>query len=304
MMQRHHILLSLLALSLTGCPIGNNKYPRPVDLNPAWKVDRLRVLGIRAEPPEAKPGELVSFQALVVDPESSASVTAWLACAPDEGSTDFGCALDSDFDFTSASADDLTDAGFIGFEPTIPPRYVPPASLLDGLDEGFEADRGVQVTIQILVLPQTVVEHGFEDGFDFNQVEAAFKRLIVSDDDSPNANPDVAGFAVDGMPIPPGTIAEVDRSQVYEIGLALQDGAVEAYVYTNEEGAIEERVEQPYALWYTTGGDLLEDATLFPFLEATWRAPGEDGPEEGTLWAVVRDRRGGLAWSSLQWRIR
>jgi hypothetical protein len=48
-----------------------------------------------------------------------------------------------------------------------------------------------------------------------------------------------------------------------------------------------------------------EEITLFPFFEATWRAPLDSDPKlSGTVWAVIRDRRGGMTWTSFRWRLR
>jgi hypothetical protein len=301
-----------LALLLTACPIGNNRFPKPVDLTPGWLVDKLRVLAIRADPPEIRPGETATFEALVIDPDGTAGATIWIACPPeDDDGVGFGCGLDGEFDFTEATPDELAEAGFIGFEPVLQPRFLAPPDTLDGLDER-EAAEGVYVLVQVATLPQDVLDGGFEDGgaFDFNEVEVAYKRVIVSDAPTPNNNPEVAGWFVEGVEVPAGTTVEFDRGQEYEIGIQLQDGSVEVYQYLNPDGDLEERTEEPYLKWYTTGGNMVEDATLFPFLEATWRSPEDDvegeapEPTEGTFWAVVRDRRGGFAWSELSWKLR
>jgi hypothetical protein len=113
-------------------------------------------------------------------------------------------------------------------------------------------------------------------------------------------------MSVDGVEIPSGTVVELDRDQPYEIGARLAEGSVQTYTYLNRDGEAEERTEEPYIHWYSDGGTVEEEITLFPFLESTWRSPiPEDGKRNrGTIWAVVRDRRGGMAWASLDWRIR
>jgi hypothetical protein len=297
-------LLPLLSL-LNGCAIGNNKYPKPRDLNPGWLIDRLRVLAIQAEPPEIRPGEPAGFSALVVDPANAPGAVVWIACEPDdEGNTSFGCGLDAGFDFTEATPEELAEAGFIGFEPLFPPRYL---SRLDALDTLDDEDRGegVQVLIQIAVLPEEAMEDGFEGGaFDFNEVEVAYKRLIVSEALTPNHNPGIASFTIDGLNVEQDAVVEVDAEQSYEVGAILSEGSVEIYSYDNGE-EVEEREEQPYIRWYTDGGDMVEDATLYPYLDATWQAPPADAEiVQGTWWAVVRDRRGGIAWASQRWRLR
>ena len=109
--------LAVATLLLAGCPIGNNKYPKPSELSSSWYIDRLRVLAVRADPPEALPGEEVTFEALVVHPADKTGVRVWLACPPDDaGGIGFGCTIDPSFDFATATPDQLAEAGFIGFE--------------------------------------------------------------------------------------------------------------------------------------------------------------------------------------------
>ena len=276
------------ALLLTACPLGNELYPDPVDLTPDWQVDKLRILGIQADPPEIRPGEAATFRALVADPRGKSGAVVWIACPESEGG-DFGCGLDGDFDFRNATPAELAEQGFIGFEPVLQPRYVAPADSLDGLDE-FESLDGVYVTVQLAILPQEVLDGGFSGDFDFNEVEVGFKRLVVSSVDAPNANPDIAAFTVDGVPVPEGTVVEVERGETYELGMVLAEGADEFYSYTNAEGVTEERHEEPFATWFSTGGQVREGVTLFGFNESTWRAPARQTPRSrapGTSWSAT-----------------
>lgn len=296
-----HVLV--LASLATACAIGDDQYPKPEDLSPEWLVDRLRVLAIQAEPPEAVPGETVRFSALRVDPFDEVAAVVWLAC-PSEGDVDFGCNLDPSFDFANATPEALAEQGFIGFEPVLQPVYTPPESLLEGLDD-FEQRDGVYVLIQATALPESVIDGGPSEGFDFNQVEAAYKRLVVSTSTAPNRNPDVASLSVDGVEPPAGSVVLVDPAQDYTLGARITEGSDEFYSYTNAEGVTEERHEEPYLKWYTDGGTLLQDLNLFGYFDVVWRSPPRGSPTtEGTWWVVVRDRRGGIGWIAQPWRLR
>lgn len=313
MTPRRPLLAVLGGLLLAGCPIGNDRYPKPADLTPAWKIDRLRVLAIRAEPPEVRPGETATFEALVLDPEGDAAATAWLACPPeDDDGVGFGCGLDGSIDFSAPDPSGFADAGVIGFEPFLQPEYTATEDDLAGVAED-ERSEGTYVLVQIAVLPPSVLQGegeadpdvGGQGGFDFNEVEVAYKRLIVSEAPTPNANPAIDAFTVDGQVVPEQTTILVDPGRDYEIGMNLLDGTVETYQFVTDDGDIEERTEEPYVTWYTDGGEMRESATLFPFLDATWRAPEADADiTEGTWWGVVRDRRGGMTWVSRRWRLR
>ncbi len=307
------LLLAAIALASGGCPIGNDRLPKPRDLPPAWRIDKLRLLAVVAEPPEAAPGDIVTFSALVLDPDEVVGLRAWIACPPEEpGGIGFGCGLPTDLDLSDPSA--FAEAGVIGVEPGLPPAYRVPEDALDGLTE-LEAADGVYVLTQLAILPQEVLDAAPEDGLgdiDFNEVEVGYKRLVVSSSATPNRNPTILRWRVDGLSVPDGAVVEVDSGERYEVGIELTDDSVETYTYVNPDGESEERVEEPYAKWYSDGGTVEEDATLFPFLDADWRAPDPAATEEGepepatagTWWVVVRDRRGGMTWSSLPWRLR
>lgn len=324
-------LLGLLLLG--GCPLGDELYPKPEDLTPDWKVDKLRVLGIRAEPPEIAPGESARFEALVVDPDGQAGFTVWVACEL-EDDIGIGCPLDVDFDFESFDLQAAQDAGLIGFEPFLAPVYTAPADILDGL-ETCAADDGIYVLGQVSILPDEILptedpppddgslptepvegpgdagdlgsgEGGDDTPFDFNQVEVGVKRLVVSSNAEPNANPAIAYFTLDGQTIPAGAVIEVDPGETYDVGVVPEPDSAQTYTYAPCDGEPELRTEEPYVAWFTDSGRMVEQVTLWGFLEATWVAPEADGddPLEGTWWAVMRDRRGGMAWAEQRWRVR
>ena len=52
-----------------------------------YQIDRLRVLGIQAEPPEVGPGDTVALTALVVDPDERPLTLSWSACVLSERGT-------------------------------------------------------------------------------------------------------------------------------------------------------------------------------------------------------------------------
>lgn len=285
----------LSSLLLTGCVIGGDRYPRPRDLAPAWLVDRPRVLGIRASPPEVRPGETVTFEALVPTPGATAPYTViWLACPPaDDGGIGFGCPIPETLDLTDVNA--LAALGVIGVEPFLPPVYTVPDDALDGLAPADRAE-GLYTLIQVTALPPDLLDPATApDTLDFNEIEAAYKRLVVSEAATPNQNPEIVAFTADGIVVPPGAPLHVTAGQDYDLSVQLSPTAIETYTFVTSEGTPEDREEEPYLSWYATAGEVEEPVTLFPYPEATWTAPATVG-ETGTVWAVLRDRRGGMAW--------
>lgn len=286
------------------CAIGDDQLPKPEDLPEEWRVDRLRVLAIRAEPPEAAVGQEVQLSALLVDPFDQVGGIVWLAC-PSETDLDLGCTLDPSLDFQNATPEELAEAGFVGFEPLIPPRYTPPPELLEGKTEAEQLD-GVQVVVQMAAVPPEALGGDLGEGsFDPADLEAGYKRLIVSTSPQPNRNPRIAALSFDGVEADPNGVVEVDPGQEYLVAARLDTEAAETYDYTNPEGVTETRTEEPYLKWYASGGSLLESLTLFGFFDVPWVAPPRGSPApEGTLWVVVRDRRGGMSWIAQRWRVR
>ncbi len=292
MSARPWLLVGLVALA--GCVLNSEKFPRPRDLSQSWLVDRTRILGIRAELAEIRPGSRAGFEALVghADGEDPELAIVWLAC-PEGG--EFGCTTDlGSVDFETATPEELAAIGFIGFEPGLPPSYLAPPDLLDDLDEA-ERLEGLNVLVQVTAFPTEVLGEDLEE-LDFNEVEAAYKRLVVSEATTPNTNPALAAFVVDRLAVQPDAVVHVEAEQRYALGILLRDeNGRETYEFLNSDGQVEERVEEPYASWYATGGEVLEPVTLWPYMESTWVAPSEPGTS-GTWYVVVRDRRGGMSW--------
>lgn len=291
---------------LGGCVINSERWARPVDLAQSWMVDRTRILGIRAEPAEIEPGQRASLEALIaMAPGADEQLgLLWLAC-PEEGP---GCSTDlGGFDIETATPEELEALGFIGFEPGLPPAYTAPTSILEPLDD-TERLEGLNVLVQLTAFPLDELAGATEatepEPLDFNEIEAGYKRLVVSEAPTPNNNPELVGLTVDGQSIPAGIeVVRVEPGQAYDLGILLAEGAGrEVYAYLNSDGQIEERVEEPYATWYTTGGEVIEPVTLWPYMESTWIAPDE-ADAQGTWYVVVRDRRGGMSWWLQDWQV-
>ncbi len=289
------------AMWLSSCVIGDARYPTPRDLTPAWMVDKVRVLGIRAEPPEVRVGDVVHFEVLLANPDDEEFATIWLACPVEGGGTGFGCELDlGTLDLTTATPEELSALGFIGIEPYLPPVYIPDDSLLDALSEE-ERPEGAYVLVQVTALPLDTLENEVEE-LDFNEVEVAYKRLVVSEAATPNRNPSTGHFRVDKTVVEEGSIVHLERGEPYELSVMIPDEDVERYDFVTSSGEVEQRLEEPYAAWFSTGGELLEEVTLHPFTQADWISPKRSG-ESGTWFVVVRDRRGGVAWETRHWIV-
>ena len=292
-------LLPMLVLS-QACVIGGDGVPKPSDLTPRWQIDSPLVIGIRAEPPEIRPGETAVFSSLIAQPDGAAErVNVWFACPVEGDGVGFGCDLDTESDASTDDLSGLVDDGFIGVEPGLPPQYTAPDDALAGLDED-ERLEGAYVLAQLTsMLPE---QFEGEDAFDPAEMLIAYKRLVVSEADTPNLNPVIEAFTVDGEDVTGDTPVEIPAATLLEIGVTIPDRAVESYQFLNASGEVEDRIEEPYATWYTTDGVMGEDVTLYPYTQADWTSPDKVGTT-GRWYVVVRDRRGGMTWHVRDWVV-
>lgn len=272
----------------------------------AWQIDRLRVLAVAAEPAEPRPGDTVTFRSLTVSPAAGWSYTAWVACL-DPQDTDLGCSLDPDL-IEEVQADGeidadeiaaLQEAGLVGVEPFLPPTWTVPEDALDGLDEDAALE-GLTAFVNLAAFPEMAEGEELDEG----DVELAYKRVPVSLATTPNHNPALVGVRLDGVDVPVGTRVAVDVGQSYAVEAVLADDAVEDYTYRNDAGEDETRTEEPYFTWYLQEGTFDQTATLYPTTEVTWTAPESPELAEQSLWVVVRDRRGGMAWQEVPLALR
>lgn len=271
-----------------------------IQMAASWQLDRLRVLGVRAEPAEPRPGEPTTFTPLVFLPaDTTLDGVIWFACLP-ESADDFGCTLDPSLltdlqgvDPSTLSPEELAallqeaqDAGLIGFSPFWDPVWTPPADALDGMDEWQQLE-GLSAIINLSAVPAGAAGEA--------DVEIAYKRVPVSLASTPNHNPDILAMTIDGQQ--PDELFHGERGKTYNLAPVLAPDAIETYTYIYDDESQEERAEEPYFTWYTEGGSFDQSYSLYPYTDVDWTAP--DGPWSGLVVTVMRDRRGGMAWGSL-----
>lgn len=272
------------------------------ELSESWRVDRLRVLGVAADPAEPRPGDRVTFASLVVSPLVPVATTVWFACLT--GGDDFGCVidpalleeLDGGGELSAEDLEALYAAGFLGAEPYLPPVWNVPADALDHLSAD-ERQEGLTALVNVTAIPEG-------DDLDESDLELAYKRIPVSEADSPNHNPVITAITLDGVVVDPGVVASVDRGQPYTVAVTLADDAVETYTFVNSDGVSESRTEEPYLTWYAEAGEFDQTNDLWPYFESIYYAPDASDVDAGRVWVVVRDRRGGMAWATLELRYR
>ena len=296
------ILLSLLACEAQ-------------DLSQPFIVDRTRLLGLQAEPAEPAPGDQVTFSSLAVDPVAGGiEAVTWIGCLIEDSSSSFGCNPDyaAIEDLLAVDVDslppqeqlawfqDLRAAGFLGVEPDFTPGLTVPEDLLEGLTED-EQQEGKNYILTVSALPVGLEDlENFEDVGDEAIGEVGMKRMPVSLGETPNNNPEVVSMRIeDEHVLLDGDTLTVTHGQTYSLEPLLSEASIEDYVFVNSDGETENRTEEPYFTYYSTHGSFDNPYGLAPFFEANWTAPVDPPDDDVTIWMVIRDRRGGMAWSTL-----
>jgi hypothetical protein len=284
----------------------------------SWQLDRIRILGARgivdgATDPilgtraEARPGDVLSFEALTYAPEDDPiGGLVWMACLPDDEHSD-ACEGNSKI---PDKDDDLEESGIIGIEPFFAPTWTVPDTALDGLDASARTE-GLNVFVNLIAYPEAQMKaleetsDKEEKDIDTELLEIAYKRQPISEAEAPNHNPDIIDFVVSGTPIEGSRGFTARQGKIYIIEPILAPGHIETYTYTKRDGTTEYRKEEPFFNWYTENGAAKKDdralldqpSTLYPYSSVEWTAP--KSPGQVTLHVVVRDRRGGMGWRAL-----
>ncbi|MFK7929421.1 MAG: hypothetical protein AB8H79_14595 [Myxococcota bacterium] len=259
--------------------------------DPTAVVDEPRILAVRSEPAEARPGDPVRWRALIAAPEDATpdTVPEWAWClqprAVDERTAvTAACLTGEDRTPIPAQTPVPTDA-CARFGPNPPPTTgdEPPRRPADpdptggyylpvhaGTDEA-EAFGFVRLRCDLPGVTRAVFD-AFQDRYRTNQ------------------HPGIIDFDA-----PPETEAGVAHTLV----LRTDDKAAEPFVrYDVDIADLVDETETLTAHWYTTGGALGRSAS--PVIEGQasveWTAGPGDEPIQ--LWVVVRDNRGGVSWET------
>ncbi|MEM9459156.1 MAG: hypothetical protein AAGF11_33565 [Myxococcota bacterium] len=282
-----------------------------------WRIDEDRIVAIAATPAEARPGTMVSLQALVVGPDGPFDpAIEWSACtrprsARERTGVTERCARGEDLEPLGTPARVLDDA-CARFGPNPPPTEgdAPSRRPADPDPSG-----GFFLPVHAEVSAESLQSFGFVrlrcdlagvTRAIFDQFEARYRdnlapmldRLELRDEDT------LAPLGTTSAQVRPG--ASVD----FELVLATE--ASEPYVVVDpESGQLLDRQEALTVRWYVTDGELDRGTQTLPGTElgedearfvVSWRAPPSDGPVFG--WAVLVDDRGGTSWAAFEIDVR
>ncbi len=268
-----------------------------------WLVTSTRVLAVKSEPAEAKPGTPLTFTALIANPleSSDASTIAWQFCIapkpPTEDNVVSTACLDAASLVDAGSGASIVAAtpsnGCSLFGPSTPPGGVRPRDP-DGTGGYYQPLRvDVPGAVPAFHLERILCDLG-DASFD---IAYEFGNEYI-----PNTNPHLlpinatmAGQTVALDRVPLG--ARIDL----EVSWPVADSESYAYYDLASQTIITKR-ESMRAAWYVTGGRLDTESTgryendLATVTSNVWMAPSASGIAK--LWVVLRDSRGGVDYAA------
>jgi hypothetical protein len=280
-------LFALAALAVAGC----------TDFDPASLVTGLRVLGIKADPPEIPSGATSTLHALVVTPPGSdagAPSLEWAAChlAPVPSS---GLAVNPDC-LTTDSADFLEPLGSGDTVTVTMPLLGSPLDL--GLPD---STGGFYLSVRLRARLN-------------GQAVDSIYRLRYAAFGAPNHNPTLTGIyhvldTDDGGVQPETPVAPLDPQAPLAVHLGdkvrlragLTDDSIESFtaiIGDPRDMMFSSATEQPRFLWYVTAGQLSDDVTGVerPDTVLTFDKHAPTVGDTVGVYLVVHDDRGGTDW--------
>lgn len=274
-----------------------------VTFTPASYIDSLRILGIRAEPPEIAPGETTRLSALVVDPEGGRTLSyAWVICDPDRtGMLGTPCGQQQNaLELGELLLEGAEGIRIVPFLQEV--DYTAPEDTLDLHEPGSVTRRRGLEALVLLVVFEGTDPAALRDGeADFR---VALKRIrVVDTQPEPNRNPQIESILLGDRELPGDPPAEVDRKTRYTLRANATDDSAQTFPRIMPDGSEQETEENLFLSWHTTAGafDTLSrrGSRSEPGASIDLEVPADAELPGGQidLYVVLRDARGGIDWA-------
>ncbi|MDX2092827.1 MAG: hypothetical protein SFX73_33485 [Kofleriaceae bacterium] len=265
------------------------------DFAPVSRVEGYRILASRADQPIARPGETVTLEALAVDAQGRPFQLAWSACTRPAAPTPLACL-------------EALDGGFVP-GPTTFTATVPADALV-----GIPPEAAAAVTIGVVhvicpgaveTMPGALPVCRDLDGqvLASDEYDVAVKRLGISEL-ARNQNPVIDAVLLDGRPWPAEEIPEIaacddaTTNQFDDCDVAPVEVAIATAASSFEPD------EQLISQYYANEGVFENEVKDARSPTTRFKARAGARGTTVTLWFVVRDDRGGAAWTSRQLNVR
>ncbi len=291
---------------------------------PVTFVEGLRVLALRAEPPDLAPGQAAVLSAVVVDPTDAdrTNTLIWFACDPDPTNLDQpACAQYATLEVAQSGdfAQEALPEGvrILGMTPPpgvfFPIGYQAPADTFAKVPaDDPKRTRGALAIVLMMSIaapppeswPPTEEElRALLDKVKNKEVASlvTIKRIRVTEDPARNVNPVLAGVRIGsetwrGEPSHP---AKVKPGAAYPLVALAGEGSAETYATTDVDGNPVEKTETLLTSWFTTFGNFDEvrvvaDKEDAQKIHLPWHFEAMPADRKATMWVVLRDGRGGV----------
>jgi hypothetical protein len=298
---------ALLILSLSAVACGS-------DFDPGSRIVGTRVIAVRADKPYAAPGEQVNIEAIAYDTLGRPLQWGWTTCVDPRSTTVTGCLAKVLEDAQKTPPSFAIGDGKNTFALTIPSDAL---SRLPAEARGSAYVGALIVTcpgkiqLQNAEVPIACIDASGRS-LRLDEFEIGVKRIFVREKDR-NANPKIDSITWDGAAWAEGDVKEVtpcpsrdenryDRCDGEKHTIAATPTADSYESGTDERG--DTFAEQVIAQYYATEGLFEYDVRIgnLPSTGGVARA-GASGTTV-TIWFVLRDDRGGLAWTSRSVKVR
>ena len=278
------------------------------DFDPGSRVTHLRVLAVRADAPYAAPGQTVHLEALAVDPRARAITWGWGLCVNPSSATAPGCLAALDRSTV------VVESGKSTFDFALPDDVIaslPPAAAGHASVGAVVAACPGVLTAGGEPIPFTCTDAASGRALGTDEYVVGVKRIFARATDT-NDNPIMGGVAWDGVDWPASEIKDVtacDESgndygacsarDQHLVTVAVPQASIESGV--DSFGAPFQ--EQVVVQYYASEGIFEHDVRLASAATTGWTARSESAGHTVTMWLVVRDDRGGVAWTERQVRV-
>lgn len=304
---------ALLLLLLAGC---TSQSFRPDSL-----VTELRVLGLRAEPAELRPGESASLSALVVDPSrpGKRNTVLWIGCDPDPFNSGRSACSDTSALQSLGNLSDLSKlppgVRLLGLDSAatyaVKADLYAPVPAGDPVRQSGTVGQVLAIAVGDEVSPTATMAElqALFARIQAREVKAIITlfRIPVSERAAVNRNPAFSTFLLRGERLAPGATVLVKPDETASLGADAPDAAFEPFSQVQPDGSRVDKTDRLLSSWYSTTGRFEPFARLALRTDGVMDllAPGPTREEDpvpedrrGTLWAVLRDSRGGNGWAS------
>jgi hypothetical protein len=269
-----------------------------------------RILAVRAEPAETKPGDAATYDALVVgaDGTIAAAPAAWAFCVTpklvaENDSVSEGCLQDNGVTAIGAAAGAIVTTTPMNtcslFGPEIPPNSGLRPRDPDPTGGYFQPVRVRTSGLTAFGLFRTTCDLANAPGDVVTDFAARYHA---------NQNPHIASLVrVDGVVETPFTAAAHDEA--VSLRVHWPNGDAETYAWFDPASvSVVDRRESMRVSFFTTSGSFdldtsgrAEDETD-SFADDVWHAPSDGSVVH--MWIVLRDSRGGIAFTAVDVSVR